>query len=61
MAENQTCQVDLKPNQIDWLEEMAQKHSLPNRSKALRCLITFAMEQQEQEAEIFETIRCTNC
>ena len=41
--------------------ESAKKHNLPDRSKALRCLITFAMEQTEQEASIFTEIRCTSC
>ena len=61
MAENIATTLELKENQVDYLEGMAKKYNLPDRSKALRCLITFAMEQAEQEDSIFTQIRCANC
>ena len=61
MAENVATAFELKEKQIEYVEAMAKKHNLPDRSKALRCLITFAMEQTEQEHSIFTEIRCTNC
>ena len=61
MAENATCELELKQKQIDWLDEMTEKHDLPDRSKTVRCLITFAMEQAEHEESVFTKIRCTNC
>ena len=61
MAENEATTLELKKKQVDYLDEMATKHNLPDRSKALRCLITFAMEQSEHENAIFTEIRCTNC
>ncbi len=61
MAENEATTLELKKKQVDYLDEMATKHNLPDRSKALRCLITFAMEQSEHENSIFTEIRCANC
>ena len=61
MADNVTTTLELKANQVEYLDSIAKKHSLPDRSKALRCLITFAMEQAEHEDSIFTEIRCTNC
>ncbi len=61
MADNVTTTLELKENQVEYLDAITKKHNLPDRSKALRCLITFAMEQSEQEDSIFTEIRCTNC
>ena len=61
MSENVTCETELKQKQIDWLDEMTEKHGLPDRSKTLRCLVTFAMEEPDHEESIFTKIRCTNC
>ena len=61
MAENVATTLEAKENQIEYLDAMAKKHGLPDRSKALRCLITFAMQESEHESSIFTEIRCTNC
>ncbi len=61
MAENVPTTLELKENQLEYLDAMAKKHNLPDRSKTLRCLITFAMQETEQEASIFTETRCTNC
>lgn len=61
MVENLPTTLELKEDQLEYLDSMAKKHNLPDRSKALRCLITFAMLEKEQEASIFTKIRCTNC
>ncbi len=61
MAENEPTTLELKENQLDYLDSMAKKHNLPDRSKALRCLITFAMQETEHEASIFTKTRCMNC
>ena len=61
MADNVDTTVQLKDNQLKYLDEMVQKHNLPDRSKALRVLIDFAMEKRDQESSIFEEIRCMNC
>lgn len=61
MAENASTTLELKEDQLKYLDEMAKKHNLPDRSKALRCLITFAMREPEHEASIFTQIRCANC
>ncbi|MHC4989801.1 MAG: hypothetical protein ACYTGC_02380 [Planctomycetota bacterium] len=60
-APNETYQVELKPSQMDYLVEMTRIHGLPDTSKALRCLITYAREHRDAEAEIFATMRCQDC
>ena len=61
MSANVATNYELKQQQIEFLEEMAKKHGLPDASKALRCLITYAMEQRDREPSIFQTVRCTDC
>ena len=61
MVDNVSETLGLKESQLEYLDEMIKKHDLPDRSKALRCLITFAMQETEQEASIFTKIRCANC
>ena len=61
MAENVATTLELKEKQLEYLDAMAKKHNLSDRSKALRCLITFAMQEMEQEDSIFTEIRCVNC
>ena len=61
MSENVETKLELKENQAEYLEAMVKKHNFPDRSKALRRLITYAMEKSEQEDAIFTEIRCTNC
>jgi len=61
MVMNLPTTLDLKEDQLEYLDSMVKKHNLPDRSKALRCLITFAMLETEQEVSIFTKPRCTNC
>lgn len=61
MSQNAATTVELKESQQQFLDEMAQQFNLPDRSKALRCLITYAMELPDQRDAIFGKIRCVNC
>ncbi|HEX4952565.1 MAG TPA: hypothetical protein VF017_04115 [Thermoanaerobaculia bacterium] len=61
MSENRKHTVELKPEQFDFLTRMTKKYDLQDESKALRCLINFAIEASGQEKEIFDEIRCTHC
>lgn len=61
MAENVATTLELKEGQLEYLDAMARKYNLPDRSKALRCLVTFAMNETQNEVSIFTEIRCANC
>ncbi len=56
----QTESVTLTEAQFAWLDEMARKHSLPGRDKALRCVLDCAMAEVDEVA-LFQTIRCPEC
>lgn len=61
MSEKNTCPIELYDSDVKYLEEMAKKYDLPDVSKAIRCLINFAREEQAEEKRIFEEIRCGHC
>jgi len=61
MAGNVATDLELKEEHLEYVDAMAKKYNLPDRSKALRCLITFAMQETEREASIFNEIRCVSC
>jgi hypothetical protein len=54
-------QLTLKERQLKFLKEMAQKYGLADESKALRCLVDYAIEQKDAEDDIFQQIRCLDC
>lgn len=61
MADTVGKTLELKQNQLDYLDEMAKKHSLSDRSQALRCLIACAIQESEHEASTFTIVRCAAC
>ena len=61
MGENVPTTFEVKEAQIAYLDEMVEKHGLPDRSKAIRCLLTYAMQETQHESSIFAEIRCVNC
>ena len=44
----------------DMLKEIVEKFGLPDKSKAIRCLLDYVAEDGEWE-EIFDTVRCNHC
>ena len=61
MSQNLEYTVELKAEQYEFLQQMATRYNLPDASKALRCLINFAMTEKQHEEEIFKTVRCLYC
>ena len=61
MKDKSQFTVTLEKQQFAFLSEIAKKYNLPDESKALRCLITHAMEQQAEQAAIFGDVRCLDC
>ncbi|MEQ8791745.1 MAG: hypothetical protein RIC55_36115 [Pirellulaceae bacterium] len=61
MSASYEYQITLKERQLTYLKEMAQKYGLGDESKALRCLVNYALEKKDAEADIFKQIRCLDC
>ncbi len=43
------------------LEQIVDKYDLPDKSKALRCLMDYVEEKEENWDDMFATIRCNRC
>jgi hypothetical protein len=56
-----TIELELKAGQVEYLEEIAAKYSLPDSGKVIRCLIDYARDEPSQERVIFEVMRCLGC
>jgi hypothetical protein len=61
MSDKQTTPVELKPEMIQFLNEMASTYNLDDPGKAVRCLVNYARENADKRDEIFSEVRCTNC
>lgn len=44
MTENISATLELKEKRSEYLGKMADRYDLPDRSKTIRCLTTYAME-----------------
>ena len=43
------------------LEQIVDKYDLPDKSKALRCLLDYLEEKESDWDEMFATVRCNRC
>ena len=53
--------VELKEYQHEYLTKMVENFDLPDLGKAVRCLIDYAIDEAELEADIFDFQRCYSC
>ena len=58
---NETYELELKPHQKSYLDDVAKRYEMPDASKAIRCLIQYARQRPELEKDLYETIRCSDC
>ena len=43
------------------LERIVDKYDLPDKSKALRCLLDYLEEKESDWDDMFATVRCNRC
>ena len=51
----------LEPEKVGFLQTMAKSYQLPDIGKAVRCLIDYARENPDKQAEIFGEVHCQDC
>jgi hypothetical protein len=61
MKDKATYTVELDKHMMTFLEEMQTQYDLPDSSKALRVLITYALDPETDRDRIFSDIRCFDC
>lgn len=53
--------IPLEAEKVEFLQEMAKSYQLPDIGKAVRCLIDYARENPDKQAEIFGEVHCQDC
>jgi hypothetical protein len=53
--------VDLETDKVQFLQQMVERHGLPDLGKAVRCLVNYARENPDRHADIFGQVRCLDC
>lgn len=61
MSVKHSLTVELSEGQMTYLDSMVEKYVLPDRGKAIRCLINFPRDTPAEEERIFGEVRCLDC
>jgi len=59
MSAMENRQIQLKPDQIAYLDEAIKAFGIDDAAKAVRILINYARENPDKRNEIFGDIHCT--
>jgi hypothetical protein len=55
------CEVDLEPQQLEYVRRMMTRYELPDIAKAIRVLVNHAQAAPQLEEQIFKKVRCRHC
>jgi len=61
MSEKKNMSFEIYSDSEKMLEQIIDKYDLPDKSKALRCLLDYAEEKESDWDDMFATVRCNRC
>lgn len=61
MSIKEVYSIELNETQYQCLEQMVEKYSLEDVSKAVRCLVNYLRDEPDKQEAVFEQIRCLDC
>ena len=61
MSEKKDVSFEIYSDSEKMLEQITDKYDLPDKSKALRCLLDYLEEKESDWDDMFATIRCNRC
>ena len=61
MSEKKDVSFEIYSDSEKMLEQITDKYDLPDKSKALRCLLDYVEEKETDWDDMFATIRCNRC
>ena len=61
MIEKKDVSFEIYSDSEKMLEQITNKYDLPDKSKALRCLLDYVEEKESDWDDMFATIRCNRC
>ena len=61
MSEKKDMSFEIYSDAEKMLEQIIDKYDLPDKSKALRCLMDYVEEKESDWDDMFATVRCNRC
>ena len=61
MSEKKNVSFEIYSYSEKMLEQIIEKYDLPDKSKALRCLLDYVEEKESDWDDMFATVRCNRC
>ena len=61
MSEKKDVSFEIYSDSEKMLEQIVDKYDLPDKSKALRCLLDYVEEKESDWDDMFATVRCNRC
>ena len=61
MSEKKDVSFEIYDDSEKMLDQIVDKYDLPDKSKALRCLMDYVEEKETDWDDMFATIRCNRC
>ncbi len=61
MSEKKDVSFEIYDDSEKMLDQIVDKYDLPDKSKALRCLMDYVEEKEADWDDMFATVRCNRC
>tara|TARA_Y100001935_G_scaffold200211_1_gene168497 strand:+ start:148 stop:336 length:189 start_codon:yes stop_codon:yes gene_type:complete len=61
MSEKKDVSFEIYDDSEKMLDQIVDKYDLPDKSKALRCLMDYVEEKETDWDDMFATVRCNRC
>ena len=61
MSEKKDVSFEIYSDSEKMLDQITDKYDLPDKSKALRCLLDYVEEKDSDWDDMFATVRCNRC
>ena len=61
MSEKKEMSFEIYDDSEKMLDQIVDKYELPDKSKALRCLMDYIEEKESDWDDMFATVRCNRC
>ena len=61
MSEKKDLSFEIYDDSEKMLDQIVDKYDLPDKSKALRCLLDYVEEKETDWDDMFATVRCNRC
>ena len=61
MSGKKDVSFEIYEDSVKMLDQIVDKYDLPDKSKAIRCLMDYVEEKETDWDDMFATVRCNRC